>query len=271
MPRKKAATAAKKKTTKRAKLTLGEKLIQAAKEAVAIARSDLPSATDIYILLDRSGSMASQWTTTINAINGYVRECAVAPTHIGVTLVTFDSAPQWGVRSVGENLAFEISRRCYDAKTWHPVTPAEITPRGGTPLFDAIGRLVGMVEADRLTKPETLRRSVIAIMTDGEENASRIVSRQMAKDMLDKLRRQDVQVIFLGADFDAMPQASSLGSSLRQTVSYTPQSAGMAMNMMASNTVAYATGNAATMDWSDAQRTTLAANDYLAALKRKAA
>src|SRR5205085_1270532 len=51
------------------------------------ARSD---AGEIYILLDRSGSMGARWPETLSAINGYVSRVAEARPDLVITLALFD-------------------------------------------------------------------------------------------------------------------------------------------------------------------------------------
>jgi len=46
-----------------------------------------------YILLDRSGSMVTNWIETIGALNGYVEDLAANPDtkNVKVSLFTFDA------------------------------------------------------------------------------------------------------------------------------------------------------------------------------------
>ena len=45
----------------------------------------------VYILLDRSGSMADKWAETLSAITGYVAELAHTTPTLAVTLAAFDN------------------------------------------------------------------------------------------------------------------------------------------------------------------------------------
>lgn len=155
-----------------------------------------------FILLDRSGSMHSRWTEALSSVNAYVDELARKDADTGVTLVTFDQYPQY--------LAFDVIRDRIIPKTWKRVTNEDCTPRGGTPLNDAIGRIVNLAKFGNYDKV------ALIIMTDGEENASKELTHHAAKSLLQTYRDKGWQVIMLGADFDNVKQAESYGTQFGQ-------------------------------------------------------
>ena len=116
-----------------------------------------------YILLDRTGSMSDIWDEALGSVNAYAAsvgeadegEIEDADIETTVTLAVFDYQ---------ESLQFDVLRKDVTSENWTDVTNDEANPRGMTPLFDAIGRMVSLAEAD---KPE---KAVIVIMTDGHEN-----------------------------------------------------------------------------------------------------
>jgi len=158
--------------------------------------------THAYILLDRTGSMSGIWTEALGSVNAYVdaltkpADGAKPSEHDKVTLAGFDYQ--------GE-LKFDLLRRSVTAANWNKVTDAEASPRGMTPLFDSIARIVALAEGDA---PE---RAVIVIMTDGEENSSREVTKDGAKAALDRARAKGWEVVFLGAEFGKFTDAESVG------------------------------------------------------------
>jgi hypothetical protein len=87
-----------------------------------------------YILLDRSGSMQSLWVEALSSVNAYAKELAsktdgdVVDSH--VTLAVFDGH---------EGLQFDLLRQKMPALHWENVTDKEASPRGMTPLLDALG------------------------------------------------------------------------------------------------------------------------------------
>lgn len=163
-----------------------------------------------FILLDRSGSMAEQnrWPETLSSVNAYVQKLAADKVDTGVTLAAFDN---------NAGFQFEVIRDRITPPTWSAVTTREIAPRGGTPLNDAIGRIVTLARAGFNGTPYD--KVAIIIVTDGYENASNEITHTAAKALLADCRSRGWQVIMLGADYDNMAQASSYGNLVGQTFS----------------------------------------------------
>ena len=153
-----------------------------------------------YILLDRSGSMQSLWVEALSSVNAFAKELAnktdgpSVDSH--VTLAVFDSQ---------ESLQFDTLRRKQPALHWENVTDKDASPRGMTPLLDAMVRIISLAEGD------TPDKAVIVVMTDGQENASREVTREGVKAALDRVKAKGWEVVFLGANFDNIADASSVG------------------------------------------------------------
>jgi Mg-chelatase subunit ChlD len=120
------------------------------------------------------------------------------------------------------------------AQEWRPVTSGEAAPRGTTPLFDAVERLVSLAE-----EAET-DRAVLVVMTDGYENASRVATKTSARMRLDRCRERSWQVVFLGADFDTTAQAVDLGAGADQALSMRAGHYSASMAFVARSTAAYA-------------------------------
>ena len=83
---------------------------------------------NIRIVLDRSGSMAGSKKITIEALNSYLEDLKNENNRPGyITLSTFDSI----------SIDIPIAKIAVDKISSFPVDV--LMPRGGTPLFDAIG------------------------------------------------------------------------------------------------------------------------------------
>ncbi len=147
-----------------------------------------------YILLDRTGSMQSIWAEALGSVNAYVK--ALAEGDAFATLAVFDAH---------EGLQFDVLRAGVPVQTWKDVTDADATPRGMTPLFDAIGRIIARAESEA---PE---KAVLVVMTDGEENASREMKKDDVKAALDRIEKKGWQVVFLGAEFAKFNDADAVG------------------------------------------------------------
>lgn len=201
---------------------------KAPKEAPRVRETapDLPASIDVFVLVDRSGSMANKWTEALSSINAYVQGLKNANVEGGVTVALFDEHA--GFRF---DVIRNTSIRSYtDISTW------EAYPRGGTPLYDAIGKIIELASK---TRPQ---RAAIVIWTDGQENASRHSSRESTRNLLNTVREfSGWQVLFLGADFDAIPQADWLGIAQQNVLNMSAGHYGASTSSLIGSTQSYAT------------------------------
>ncbi|MEO1027751.1 MAG: vWA domain-containing protein [Pseudomonadota bacterium] len=156
-----------------------------------------------YILLDRTGSMSGIWEEALTSVNAYAK--SVGEEEEGEK--DFETKVSVAVFDAQDGLQFDVLRKQVNSDNWTDVTNDEAHPRGMTPLFDAIGRLVAMAEADA---PE---KAVLVIMTDGHENASREMTGEGAKKALERAEKRGWEVVFLGAEFAAFSDADQVGVS----------------------------------------------------------
>jgi hypothetical protein len=215
---------------------------------------------NVYILLDRSGSMANRWIEALSTINAYVKGLADAKHDGAVTVAAFDgfAAPpenivNWPAQP-GRRLQFDTLRLATRPQDWKPLSSEDAAPRGDTPLYDAIGRLCTLAAADVNPK------GVILLMTDGQENASREITREGAMGMLDRNRARGWDVVHLGIDFrEVAAQAASLGTGLGKMANVSAQSMrdGTAAEFLTRNTAVYGVAGASASVVSDADRAKL--------------
>lgn len=184
---------------------------------------------NIYLLLDRSQSMGPKWNETLGSVNCYVEELNKNKTSGKITIATFDKH---------DGVQFDIIRNAVTLKGYKPITTTDATPRGLTPLFDAIGRAVNLAEKANDNK------TIMVIMTDGEENASVETTKEAAKAALDRCRAKGWQVVFLGADFDAFGQGASVGVQGDQVIAMAAGSYTDTMRGLGAKTMMYASANA---------------------------
>ena len=182
-----------------------------------------------YILLDRSGSMQSLWVEALSSVNAFAKELAnktdgsSVDSHI--TLAVFDSQ---------DGLKFDTLRRKQPALHWENVTDREASPRGMTPLLDAMVRIIALAEGDNPDK------AVIVVMTDGQENASQEVKREGVKAALDRVKAKGWEVVFLGANFDNISDADSVGVQGGQQMAMSVGTMNASMARLAKKSRAYA-------------------------------
>lgn len=174
--------------------------------------------------------MSNIWTEALGSVNAYVdaltrpADGAKPSGDDKVTLAVFDHH---------DGLKFDLLRRGVTAATWNKVTDDEASPRGMTPLFDAIARIVALAEGD------APQRAVIVIMTDGEENSSREVTKDGAKAALDRVRAKGWEVVFLGADFGKFADAESVGVIRSKAMAVSAGSMDLSMRKLASKSRKY--------------------------------
>jgi Mg-chelatase subunit ChlD len=189
----------------------------------------------VFVALDRSGSMQGErWTHAIDSINEYINGLKSEKVEGTVSIVAFDTL---GANMRLETLAEDKSIAYFDALK-HDV----IQPSGMTPLFDAAANVM-----DRALE-NNAKRTVVVIMTDGEENSSREYTQAKIKDKVKALTEKKWEVLFLGANFDVSnyTAASGLAQTKMRNVDFnnTIQRTAMYADLTKSTT-AYATTGAA--------------------------
>jgi len=173
-----------------------------------------------YLLLDRSGSMGARWKEALSAINAYVGALG-SKINTKIMLAVFDDL-------------YQVIRNEIHPLQWRPVTDEEVMPRGSTALNDAIGTIVAQAKADNPDK------AAIVIMTDSGENASREITNERAKALLEECRKRGWQVIFLGMDFDNTGMATQYGADPNQAIAAGKDSLAVTMRKAAEKRAAYA-------------------------------
>jgi VWA domain containing CoxE-like protein len=161
----------------------------------------------VMVVLDRSGSMASCRDTTISGFNEYLKGLRTdKESNYDISLIQFDTA------SKGAELTVSYEDKpLADAPD---LTKATYEPRGGTPLYDAIGECVRKVNAKN-------RGVIVVIITDGEENSSQEFTNETIKKLIKEKEAAGWSFVFLGADIDSYQVGSTLGVNYGSTANYT--------------------------------------------------
>lgn len=196
-----------------------------------------------FILLDRSGSMATKWGDSLGALNHYVHQLAEQNVDTGVTLAVFD----YHINSY----YFTVVRDRITPQTWQDVTSADASPRGWTPLNDAIMDIVALANKGYNGIP--YEKVALLIITDGEENKSREYTRAQATKALQECRDKGWQVTFIGVEYDNDSQAAGYGTPTMDTISVTSDTFAFAMADTAVMRACYATSGAK-MQYSERQK-----------------
>lgn len=230
---------------KPARTALAVVLALAAATFAASAAAKTPRTASIhsYILLDRTGSMEPIWTEALSSVNAYADGLAALDggprVDADITLAAFDA---------NDGFQFDVLRSGVDAERWRKVTNDEVNPRGMTPLYDAIGKIVTLAEKDR---PE---KAVIVIMTDGEENSSREMTKASAKAALDRIRKRGWEVVFLGTEFSNFNDAEGVGQTSSRNMAVAKEQLNDSMRSLAQKSKDYASGAAPTVEFNAQDR-----------------
>lgn len=165
--------------------------------------------TEVVLVLDRSGSMASTRSDAEGGLREFIRKQKLVPGQCDVTFYRFD----------------EHIERVFDKKAIERVEDSELVlqPRGSTALLDAMGQAID--EVGRRLKDthgdERPEKVYVVTITDGEENCSR--KHDYAK-LAEKIKRQTDEYkwefIFIGAGQDAIATAAKINIAPQYSLSY---------------------------------------------------
>jgi hypothetical protein len=102
-------------------------------------------------------------------------------------------------------------------ETVKPIGSEEYRCGGWTPLYDAIGRGIGVLDEALDGKPG---KAVLVIMTDGLENASREFSFEKITELIKARQEHGWLVTFLGEGLDVAKQGAKLGTHASSVAHY---------------------------------------------------
>jgi hypothetical protein len=174
-----------------------------------------PNLTEIAYILDRSGSMEPMQEPAVAAFNAFVKAQLDVPGDARLTLIQFDDA-------------YEVPIAACPVQDVRQLTAATYTPRGMTALLDAIGRTVKDIDRRLSALPDTEKpgKVILAIFTDGHENASREYTLKHISDLI-RLYRDEKgwEFLFLAANQDAIASAGAMymSAELSADVSFNEQ------------------------------------------------
>jgi Mg-chelatase subunit ChlD len=168
---------------------LERRLVQQSTPSV-VHTPDSPGA-DIWFLLDRSGSMGSIAADVVRGFDDFFADQRAQEGAVTVSLVQFDDQDPHDV--------------LVDAKPLHEVRSirGRFEPRGCTPLYDAIGRLLDRAEHRLARHGANPADQLVVILTDGLENASRDWDAPRINARIADLRAAGWTFVFLGANQDS--------------------------------------------------------------------
>jgi Mg-chelatase subunit ChlD len=164
--------------------------------------------THVCLVLDRSGSMQAIHDDALGGVNSYIttakRDRALYESRF--SLITFNSE---SVDTIRQNEIMEQVK---------PIAGDEYRCGGWTPLYDAIGRGIGILDETSGTAPQS--KCILVVMTDGQENASREFSHSQITEMIKSRQKRGWLVTFLGEGLDVAKQGAAIGAMASNVASY---------------------------------------------------
>lgn len=174
--------------------------------------SNKPAPIHISVVLDRSGSMTGIADEVVGGFNEWLSDQRKVEGDTTVTLAQFDSEDPFDIH--------------IDAVPLREVTDFErssFQPRGATPLYDGIGRMISHADAGiarRLELGIEAEDHVMVIITDGLENASEEQTRATAFDLIEDRKQQGWVFVFIGANQDVYQTGADLSVSAGNSLGF---------------------------------------------------
>jgi Mg-chelatase subunit ChlD len=173
-----------------------------------------PDKTEIIAVVDRSGSMSSIKTDMEGGLKTLIDDQRKEAGECNVTYICFDDSYD----------------EVFVSKPIAEVTELKIEPRSATALLDALGKAINSVGQRFAALPEDERPEHVffVIVTDGMENASREYTRKQILELIThQTEKYSWDFTYLGANQDAIGEASSFGIRAGATMDFMPTSAGI--------------------------------------------
>ena len=157
--------------------------------------------TEIVCIVDRSGSMSSVREDAVAGFNSFLGDQKKQPGDANITLVLF-------------NDGYEVVHDGRPIAGVDPLNDQTYVPDGCTALLDAVGRSIDDVGKRLAATPEDERpgKVIVAILTDGLENASTDYTRERVFEMISHQHETySWEFIFLAANQDAIAEGGKIG------------------------------------------------------------
>jgi len=174
--------------------------------------------TVVRVLVDRSGSMSSIREATVSGINEFITAQKAQPGEAKIKVVQFDEN--------SGHLTYDVILEG-DLKSVSTITQDQFTPRGMTPLLDAMGRTIDELGTDLAKLPEGERpeKVVVVVVTDGMENASRKFKAEQIKSMVEhQTSKYNWSFTYIGANQDAILVGQSMGFDSMRSMTFSANS-----------------------------------------------
>jgi hypothetical protein len=198
--------------------------------------SDKKLSTKLIFILDRSGSMGGLESDTIGGFNALLHKNKQLSDPCEITTILFDHE-------------YEVLHDDLPISSVNDITSEDYFVRGSTALLDAIGLTIAHL-SEKVSEKQSV---MMVITTDGMENASRLYTQPMIKDLIESKTAKGWEFLFLGANIDAVETASSFGIAPERAQNYHADKIGTEVSFLAlaSTSIKFRIDKAISKNWSE--------------------
>jgi uncharacterized protein with von Willebrand factor type A (vWA) domain len=199
--------------------------------AKATSTIEAPKPLFVAMVIDKSGSMRGLSEATVDGFNEYLLSAQRETPDAIMSVTLFDT------RRVELHVAEPIGSI--------PQLTEEQYQRGGmgnTALNDALGATIVAIEGSEHAKSQKI---LVAVTTDGLENASTEWTRAHVAELVKKKEAEGWKFVFFGANMDARQEGASMNVAAPRSIQYKADEAGTRhiYRNLARASISYARGN----------------------------
>ena len=171
------------------------------------------SIQEIVAIVDRSGSMNGKEEDTIGGLNSLISDLKQNKNNeiIKFSVKFFDTQ---------ENLKYNS----VDIENVPTLNVKDLKPRGQTALLDAMGNSISYFIERKKNDNNSFNSCLIYVATDGLENASKKYNNDNIKSLISDAKKLKIEMLYIGANQDAILEASKFGLDTEQAMNYSETS-----------------------------------------------
>lgn len=160
-------------------------------------------ATNIYFLIDSSGSMEPRINMVVSSVNEFLQDQKDVKEECKVSFYTFSRV----LNTVFENR---------DIISVPFLKKEDYKPYGTTALWDSMALVLKKI------LPEENSKNILIVVTDGEENSSLHYNPLLLKTELSRLEHR-LEIVYIGSNQDAVLNGKNIGGCMDSSILYTDE------------------------------------------------
>lgn len=180
--------------------------------------------SELVFILDRSSSMSGLEAQTLAGFNKMLSKQKELVGECYLTTILFSHT-------------YEILHNRLKINEVSKLSEEDYYVNGSTALIDALGKTIK--NTSKILKRQNKRKQkdkvIFIIITDGQENSSKLYSSKEVKKMIESKQELGWEFIFLGANIDAVETAKDYGINANRAINFHADKAGVDLNFMAIN------------------------------------